>query len=77
MSDTIPACPACDSADLYKRQPKVSSPQDHDHTYRCQACGERFDDPEWRERGHSGNSVRNSTLAGKLLDADPEEVGGD
>jgi hypothetical protein len=55
----------------------VSSPQDHDHRYRCQSCGARFDDPNWRERYHDINSVRDSTLAGRLQNADPDEVVGE
>lgn len=73
----IPACPECNDADLYKRQPKVSSPQDHDHAYRCQNCGARFDEPRWRPRASSADSILNSTLAGRLADADPSDVGAD
>lgn len=78
MSDEIGACPECDAADVYTRRPTAQgSTATDDRTYRCQECGATFDDPHYRERKSSSKAIGEDTLARQLLDADPEEVGGD
>jgi len=70
---TVEACPECDSTDIYRRMPSVQD-RDHDHAWVCMSCGERFDDPEVRERGAQGG-IRSDCLAYQLDQMDPDEVG--
>lgn len=72
----IGACPECDAADVYTRRPTAQgSTANDDRAYRCQDCGATFDDPHYRERESSPDSIGKNTLARRLLDADPSEVG--
>ena len=71
--DVIEACPDCDSAYLYRRRHKNRS---HEHDWRCEGCGETFDDPNTRPPdARRCGSERSSKLVADLLDADPNEVG--
>lgn len=85
MTDrTVDVCPdpECGSRDIYRRRPSIQG-REHEHTYRCETCGLRFDDPRTRERSggiddvdaHRENSARSSQLVADLMDADPNEVG--
>jgi len=74
MSETIVACPECDASDVYRRTFSVSSDATDEHTYRCQQCCFRFDEPTQRERKTSGISVNKETLARRLREADADEV---
>jgi predicted RNA-binding Zn-ribbon protein involved in translation (DUF1610 family) len=85
MTDaTIDVCPDpdCDSRNIYRRRPSIQG-REHDHAYRCEACGLRFDDPRTRKRkrsvvdaeDHAADSARSSQLVSDLMDASPDEVG--
>ncbi|QIO22096.1 hypothetical protein [Haloarcula sp. JP-L23] len=45
----------------------------HDHDYRCRHCGATFD--ELVERPTKNTPGRSGSLAGRLEDPDPEDVG--
>ena len=84
MSDEVDVCPDpdCDSRHIYERKPSIQG-RDHDHAYRCESCGLRFDEPRTRDRRggpvptatHREHSARSSQLVADLMDADPDEVG--
>jgi ribosomal protein L37AE/L43A len=69
MTTDIPACPQCDSSRVYPRNAK------HGGTpgWSCEHCG-HISSPVYRqpiqERGPGSH-----TLAGRLLEMDPAEVG--
>jgi len=75
VTDAIRACPACDSTNIYTRRATVTAPPDA-YAYRCERCGERFDDPTVRPPANDGH-IPGDTLAYRLSLADPEEVRGD
>ena len=70
--DSIEVCPECDESNI---QPVTGSvdmePRDHD--YLCKVCKARFSRPDTRPRKTSKSSNR-SGLAGKLMQADPDDV---
>jgi len=71
----VTACPACDSTKLYRRSRSIQRKQgEYDYTWRCEACGERFDDPTVREKHHNAINFEHDSLPDKLLRADPDEV---
>jgi transposase-like protein len=78
MSDTVDACPECDTTSgIYRRRGMGDTgrwPSD-DATYVCRECGATFAEPNEREAQHT-NETRKGR-AGKLAKADPDEVGGD
>jgi transposase-like protein len=50
-SDTVDACPECDSASFTRRSRGFSAvPRQSDARYQCSDCGAYFDDPVERER---------------------------
>ena len=75
-------CPRCDHRDIYPRRPSIQG-HEHDHAFRCEECGHRFDEPRRRQRrssvpdadAHRESSARCSDLVADLLDANPDEVG--
>ncbi|MBX0325768.1 hypothetical protein EGH21_22380 [Halomicroarcula sp. F13] len=74
MSDTVQACPACDSTSkLHKliHEDRVDS-ADVDEDYKCYSCGHAFDEPVTREARNT-NTLRG--LARELDRADPDQVG--
>lgn len=71
-SDTIETCPECDAADIYRRRPSIQG-REHVHAYRCQVCGERFDDPTTRTPENQ-DCLPGGTLASRLDKASPDEV---
>jgi len=71
MSETITVCPNCDNSSIVLDN--QSSLRKGGQSYRCTACGERFEQPNERKpEGHT-NSVKG--MAKKLYDAKPDEVG--
>ena len=69
------ACPACDGTKLYRRSRSIQRKKgEYDHTWRCESCGERFDDPVVREKKHTAINFESGSLADKLYNADPDEV---
>ena len=74
MSETIAACPECDSSDVYRRTFSVSSDATDGARYRCQSCCVRFDEPTRRVRKTSGPSINKDTLAHRLMDTNANEV---
>jgi len=74
MSNTVTACPHCDSHRI-----SVNSGSDmHDSRgappYRCRECTEGFEEPRRRDPQNNQGSQHPSGLAGRLAHADPEEV---
>ncbi|WP_251342405.1 hypothetical protein [Haloplanus halophilus] len=75
MSDLITVCPACDSPAIKPRTPaKFDSPDHQASEWYCNDCQHQFDEPVRRER--RGGGGRNG-LAGKLVDADPDDLRAD
>jgi len=73
--DLTTACPACDSTKLYRRSRSIQRKAgEYEHTWRCESCGERFDEPKIRERKHNAINFESGSLADKLYNADPDEV---
>lgn len=72
--DTIPACPACDSVSIGV----VSSSRYGTDTpaWKCEDCGERFDDPKKRPPKSREKTVTHG-LAKRLAEMDADEVGDD
>lgn len=71
----VTACPDCDSTKLYRRSRSIQRKEgEYEHTWRCEACCERFDEPVVRERYHSAVNFEGGSLADKLHRADPDEV---
>jgi len=75
MPDKQDICPECGFHHLYVRRPGASGPHT-DRAFRCEnpECGATFDDPDTRELAHEGR-IPGGTLAARLDDADPDEVG--
>lgn len=76
MSSKVAACPFCDTHRIY-----VNSGSDmHDWRdappYRCRECKRGFDEPNRRAAQNNQASQKPSGLAGRLADADPDEVSG-
>lgn len=68
----VSACPECDDASVQMVNLRgISRPESDDKRYRCSHCYARFDEFVIRERRHDSPP---RGLAGKLLDADPDEV---
>ena len=74
---TIKACPSCDSPKLARRGDKAGRKRQRnpEHRYRCEMCGTTTNEPTEREP-HNDVSVPRSGLARKLLEMDPDDVGG-
>jgi len=68
----IPVCadPECDNAGI-----EVASTGDGT-TWWCEECDSRFNEPRYRAP-RTDTGVRESTVAGRLLAADPAEVAAD
>ena len=64
--DPVAACPECDRASVQSQsRPRSGQGSEDVDTYRCQACKETFDEPNFREpRGPS--NIRGDSLAAKL-----------
>lgn len=74
MSDTVKACPECDSTNNQRLTHSTSSASTHDFNYSCRDCGHRFHQPVEREpKGHQ-NTIRKDTLAARLEAANADEV---
>jgi len=70
--DEVAACPECDAAQVSRiKGRRMNAHTGQRYTYLCNACGEKFDEFVIRERKRN---VGLKGLAGKLLDADPDEV---
>jgi len=68
----VSACHECDDASVQMVNLRgISGPKSDDKRYRCSHCYARFDEFVVREK-EGQNTPRG--LAGKLLDADPDEV---
>jgi transposase-like protein len=72
--DEVAVCPTCDRTPIQR----VSGSEmfEHEHKrgeYVCRSCGETFDTFTTRKRKQ--RSIRPKGLAGRLADADPDEVG--
>ena len=65
-ADMVIACPECDSGQIKRRTSEQSVTN-----WKCGICRAEFDEPVERERRATGTV---SGLAGRLLDADPNEV---
>ena len=75
MTDEIAVCPECDDTHVYQRQQKgVGRVASDNYEWRCDGCGARFDDPDYRAPKHDG-WIPGDSPARALLDADPDEVG--
>jgi transposase-like protein len=73
--DLTTACPTCDSTKLYRRSRSIQRKAgEYEHTWRCESCGERFDEPTVRKRKHNAINFESGSLADKLYRADPDEV---
>jgi hypothetical protein len=73
MSDTITACPECDSCSIKPRNPgKPSSPPSHTTNWYCNECGAQFDEPVERAR-HTKAGGR-SGLARDLVEAESGDL---
>lgn len=71
--ETITACPECDSAAIRTRNTRsVHSTSDDHRRYDCKNCGHKFNEPQRRERRHTG-SINGDTGAAALLNADPSD----
>lgn len=67
----VDVCPACDSADIYRRMARPGRPEPHDGRYLCLECREEFDEPDHRPplapSANNGGDVYEA-----LVDADPD-----
>lgn len=75
-SDTIGVSPCCDSSDWMPRSNKLAdrAPAEAE-PYLCRACGEPF--TELVEREVRGARNVNHGIAADLVEADPDDVGGE
>lgn len=74
MSDFVTACPHCDSSNIYNRRFTDNRREERrDLRWYCRNCQENFAEPN--KRDSRGNGSR-SGLAKRLLEADPDEIGG-
>jgi len=72
---TIEVCPECDAPQIQSVTGSTHmDPRDHD--YFCKVCHAKFDEPTVRPRKRASGDGR-SGLAGKLMQADPEDVSAD
>jgi len=70
--DEVAACPECDAADVETGyRDDVRSQRTDTKRYFCRSCHTQFNEFVIRERRHDPPP---RGLAGKLLDADPDEV---
>ncbi|WP_435099542.1 hypothetical protein [Halarchaeum sp. P4] len=65
----VPACPHCERATLSKRQ------TDDGTRWYCRQCLTHVDEADWRPRRSDGGP-NSETLAARLMDADPDDFGG-
>lgn len=75
MTETVLACPACDSADnIFRRNPGkgISRLDEHDALWRCSTCGAEFDEPVRREP--RGTHPPITGPAALLIDASADDV---
>jgi hypothetical protein len=73
--ETVTVCPECDSARIRRRTPEHPSSPDHQtNQWACLDCPARFDEPNERPKQTPGGRAG---LAGQLVDADPDAIGGD
>lgn len=73
MTNTVAACPECDATSVALNAPGGYADVPEGSRYRCANCGALFDEYVERERRTANDSRRG--LAGRLVDADPDEVG--
>jgi len=72
--ETVTACPECDNARIRRRNPShASSRPSQTHKWACMECGAHFDEPVERPMQTPGGR---RGLAKRLLEADPDDVGG-
>lgn len=72
MSEDVPACPECNSANAFKNVGGFQS-RGSDHDWRCNRCKAKFDEPVYRPRRPDGDGLVG--LAQRLHEATPEDVG--
>jgi len=73
--ETVTVCPECDSASIRRRTPShPSSRATQTHLWACLDCTAGFDEPAERVKKNRGGRPG---LAGRLVDADPDAIGGD
>jgi len=76
MSDTVAACPECDAPDVHMNAPGGYCKPSDSGRFRCHACKAQFDTPTERPRKEGATTGhRRRGLAGRLEQADPDEVG--
>jgi len=73
-SETVQACPACDSSSVATNNiGGIQSVNPDADRYRCADCYETFDEPEERER-RQDTFFRPDSLAAKLDAAEPDDL---
>lgn len=71
--DEVEACPNCDSTAIRPNVGNTVRGRDGGESeFTCSNCSERFDEPEVREKRHSGGPKRGA--AARLYAADPSEL---
>lgn len=75
VTDTVAACPECDSGSVHMNSPGGHNVENDGGKYRCAKCKEQFEEYDERERreGCAPGHTRRG-LAGRLQHADPDEV---
>ncbi len=76
MSKTVTACPHCDSHRISVNSGSDMNDSRNAPPFRCRECHEGFDEPRRRPPRNSQGSREPSGLAGRLLNAEPDEVSG-
>jgi len=75
IDETVTACPECGSARIRRRNPEhPSSPETQTNDWACLDCPAHFDEPDERPMQTPGGR---HGLAKRLVEADPDAVGGD
>jgi len=74
---TVLACPECDGPHIDRHSPgSPGSNVDDGPGWRCNICGHQFDEPTRRDPHNRGGGHSRNDLSFRLLEADPDEVGG-
>jgi transposase-like protein len=74
MTETVLACPECDSADnIFRRNPgKASTLGERETKWRCSDCATEFDEPV--RRPAKGSTPPITGPAARLLEANADDV---
>lgn len=73
----VPSCPSCGRASVSHKTGTPVGAREHPEDWYCRYCSTHFDDPVYREHVPAQNPAGRSATVRALMDADPDDIGGD